>query len=106
MKRVILDTNIYGLIVVDEDRGKIRNSVEKEKVVIVYGFPIIRKELRDTPKNIRIKGANLRNDLLIVYDGLVKNQELKLTGNTEKLADDYFNDYREVGGHASKSVIM
>ena len=32
MKRVIFDTNIYGLIVVDEDRDNIRRKIEQEKM--------------------------------------------------------------------------
>ena len=102
----MLDTNIYGLIVVDKDRDEVRDSVEKKKIVIVYGTQLIRKELRDTPKNIRVKGVNLRNDLLSIYDEFTKNHILTLNINAENLADSYFNVYKELGGYASKDEIM
>ena len=68
MRRIILDTNIYGLIVEDPNRDIVRYGIEKKKVVIVYNLPLIRKELRDTPRYIRFEGENLRNYLLIIYD--------------------------------------
>ena len=105
MKRILLDTNIYGLIVIDEDRDKIRNVIEKKRVLVVYGLPLIRKELRDTPKNIRVGGNNLRSDLLGLYDEVTKNHTLKFINESEKLASYYFNTYKEIGGYASKSEI-
>ena len=77
MKRVIMDTNVYGLIVVDLDRNKVKEALKKGLRVIVYGMPLIRKELRDTPKNIRAEGANLRNYLLSLYDEVTGNRTLK-----------------------------
>ena len=106
MQRVVLDTNIYGLIVVDEDRTKVRNKIEKEKIVVVYGLQLIRKELRDTPKNIKVEGANLRNYLLSIYDEITKNHTLKFTDEAENLAESYFNIYKELGGYASRVEIM
>ena len=64
MKRVILDTNIYGVITIDIDRAIIRDKIGK--TAIIYGMPLIRKELRDAPKKVRFEGINLRNRLLIV----------------------------------------
>lgn len=105
MKRILLDTNIYGLIVIDEDRDKIRDSIEKKRVLVVYGLPLIRRELRDTPKNLRVGGNNLRSDLLGLYDEVTKNHTLKFINESEKLSSYYFNAYKEIGGYASKSEI-
>lgn len=106
MKRIILDTNIYGLIVVDNDRNKVRYSIEKEKAVVVYGLPLIRKELRDTPKSIRVGGANLRGYLLSIYDEITKNHKLKFEREAERLSYSYFNVYKELEGYASKYEII
>lgn len=106
MKRVLLDTNIYGLIVKDNDRAKIRNKIEKERAVVVYGLPLIRRELRSTPKNIRIDGINLRNDLLVLYDKLTENHLLKFLNEAEELAESYFYIYKEIGGFASRDEIV
>ena len=96
MQNLILDTNIYGLIVVDLNREKVRVSIEKKKSAIVYGLPLIRKELRDTPKNIRVRGTKLRNYLLEIYDEITKNHTLKSINEAEKLAISYFNVYKEM----------
>ena len=106
MKNILLDTNIYGLIVVDYDRNEVRNSIENKKEVIIYGLSLIRKELRDTPKNIRLVGSSLRNSLLSIYDEITKDHILKLTIDIEELADSYFNVYKEIGGYASKDDII
>ncbi len=106
MKRVILDTNIYGLIVIDADRDSVRYGIEKKKKAIIYNLPLIRKELRDTPKSMRFEGANLRNYLLGIYDEFTKNHELKFINAAEELADIYFDIYKEIGGYASKAEII
>ncbi len=106
MKRVILDTNIYGMIVIDEDREKVRETIQMSNSVIVYGISLIRKELRDTPKNIRAGGIKLRNDLLSIYDDITKERTLKITPNAESLADAYYDVYKEMGGFASKNEII
>lgn len=106
MKRVIFDTNIYGLIVEDKNRTKIRYKIEKERAVIVYGLPLIRKELRDTPRNIRVEGANLRNYLLSIYDEITKNHALRHLNEAENLASHYFIAYKELGGYSSRSEML
>ena len=106
MRRIILDTNIYGLIVEDPNRDIVRYGIEKKKAVIVYNLPLIRKELRDTPRNIRFEGENLRNYLLRIYDQFTINHELKFTRETEELADNYFTLYTELGGHSAKTEII
>jgi len=106
MKRVILDTNIYGLIIVDESIDKLKEDLDKKNIFIVYGFPLIRKELRDTPKSIKLESANLRNRLLSIYDEITKNHTLKLTSNIGKLSDSYFDIYKKIGGHASKNEMI
>ena len=106
MKRVILDTNIYGVIVLDKNRQSVRYSIEKEKKAVIYNLPLIRKELRDTPKSMRVEGENLRNYLLRIYDEFTKNHELKFANAAEGLADTYFKIYKELGGYASKAEII
>jgi len=106
MKRVIMDTNVYGLIVVDLDRNKVKEALKKGLRVIVYGMPLIRKELRDTPKNIRAEGANLRNYLLSLYDEVTGNRTLKYLKEADSLATSYFSVYKELGGYASRDEII
>lgn len=101
MKRIILDTNIYGLIAVDSEREKIRNSIASA-AILVYGSPIIRKELRNTKKEI-VDGINLRNVLLNLYHQITKDRELDIKDKETKISDSYFSAYRQLGGITSKS---
>lgn len=106
MERIIFDTNVYGLIVNDPHKEIVRDGIEKKKTVIVYGFPLIRKELRDTPRRIRVEGENLRNYLLRIYDEFTMGHELKFIDDAEELADSYFAVYKEFGGFANKQEII
>jgi hypothetical protein len=106
MKRLLLDTNIYGLIVVDTERNTIHGRMHKNKeVLLIYGFSIIRNELRDVPKKIRQKGRKLRVDLLSTYDEFVK-KNYSLNKEISILAEDYFELYRQFGGSISKNKII
>ena len=49
MERVILDSNIYGKSIEEGDINFVLSRLTISKI-IVYGSDIIRKELRDTPK--------------------------------------------------------
>jgi len=50
MLRVIFDTNIYGKLIEEEKFKEIATKIKNDSEFKVYGFPVIRKELRDTPK--------------------------------------------------------
>ena len=99
MKRVILDTHIYGLIAVDDERERIKNSIVSS-VMPVYGSYIIRKELRNTKRGY-VDGINLRNILLSLYQEITRNRELKQQPNEKDMAGDYFTAYRQLGGNTS-----
>ena len=103
MKRVILDTNIYGLIAVDEEREKIRDSAASS--YIVYGSTVIRKELRKTKKGF-VDGINLRNVLLSLYHEITKSRELGINGKEAKISESYFSAYRQFGGIVSRSKML
>jgi len=104
-KKYLLDANIYGEMVIDKELRQIRDNFEAlKKEILVYGInSVIRKELRNTPKKIRIEGKNLRNFLLILYDSFTKDHQLAITEDLNKIADAYYTKYRELGGSKSKS---
>ena len=106
MKRLLVDTNIYGLIAKDEDRLEIVGKIKISGKIIIYGFKIIRNELRDTPKLIKIQERSLRIDLLNLYDDIVEDHIIEFTSNITKIAEDYYKAYREFGGTKSKETII
>ena len=101
MKRLLLDTNIYGEMIVDENLDKIKEGL-KQGSLIIFGSKIIRKELRATPKKIKVSGSNLRIDLLSLYDLITAERTLDVEKETENLADDYYLAYRTFGGAQGK----
>ena len=87
MKRVLLDTNIYGFIVVDPDRRIIHESIHAMSDILLYGFAVIRE------------------DLLRAYDELVKKSYDK-TPAMERLSEQYYQLYAEMGGTSPKSKLI
>ena len=106
MKRVILDTNIYGLILKVKEEEKIINQLSSKKDILIYGFDIIRKELRDVPKKIKIDNKNLRVVILNLYDKIIKTHSLENKSYIKKLAENYFQTFKEINKNASKKKMM
>ena len=104
MNRILLDTNIYGLIVADPERSSIHQKIHHSDWG-VYGFIVVRNELRDVPKKIKQNGRGLRVDLLSLYDDFVK-KTYGLDETVISLANNYFGVYRDIGGSISRDKIM
>lgn len=107
-KKYLLDSNVYGEMVVDEELRKVRESFEKlRKLILVYGInQVIRKELRNTPRKIKVEGKNLRNFLLVLYDNFTVTHNLIIEANVENIANAYYIKYREFGGSKSKVEVI
>ena len=103
MKRFIFDTNIYGELIFDRDFLRLKEAVKKNAVI--HGFTIIRNELRDVPKQIKLEGKNLRIGLLHIYDELT-SKSYSLTSEIEKLGNDYYTAYRSFGGSKALREIL
>ncbi len=106
MKRLLADTNFYGLLAKDSERLNIVDDIKTNRGLIIYGFKTIRNELRDIPKKIKIESKNLRIDLLNLYDEIVGKHNIKFTDIIAKRADDYYKAYREFGGSKAKNEIV
>ena len=104
MKRVLLDTNVYGELILDkETSGLLLNLVPVE--LIVYGSEVNRKELRGVPEEERTedwsgKDRSKRLLLLNLYDLLTQNDErtYRTTPFVEILSLQYFDEYTRLGG--------
>lgn len=101
MRRILLDTNIYGLIVEKQEREDFLELISKTKVII-YGCSIVRKELRNTPKKIVILTADglrkVRNLLLELYDAVTGEHSFIVDEETERLADKYLKQFTKLTG--------
>jgi len=94
MKRLILDTNIYGEMIFDGSFPTFKENIKER--VIIHGFRVVRDELRDVPKSSKIQGRNMRIGLLHIYDEIIK-KEYEITPEMEKLSEEYYNYYRQLG---------
>ena len=91
-KRLLLDTSIYGIFA-ESGALELVEKIASSERIIVYGFSIVRKELRDTPKTMVKKGMKLRNILLSYYDFITEGHFLPLTRLIEVLAEEYLKSY-------------
>lgn len=107
MKRLLLDTNIYGEMVVDRDLFKLKEAHKQKKELVIYGLRLIRNELRATSKNKDHLGRNLRVALLSLYDEFVAEHELRVEEEELiKIARKYYEIYWELGGHKAKEILL
>ncbi len=79
MRRIILDTNIYEFMLKEMDAETL-HTIAIQKEIIIYGNEIIRKELRNTPKEkiglLGTKLIKLRTALLGVYGGNISKDKI------------------------------
>jgi hypothetical protein len=104
VKNLLLDTNIYGLLISDKDLHKIHQIIENSDNVHIYGFDIIRRELKAAP-SIRVAGLNIRAALLRSYASLI-TKEYSTSQLMCELAESYDTIYRELGGRIPKKNLQ
>ncbi len=107
MKRVILDTNIYGRIF---ELGDYELVLANKNKVLAYGNVVVRKELRQTDADVKVefmkKARNFRILLLSLYDLLVGERSLGVSPQTETLSEQYFSAYKRFGGNVVYQQII
>ncbi|MBI2598464.1 MAG: hypothetical protein HYW50_04680 [Candidatus Diapherotrites archaeon] len=99
--RVLIETSVYGILA-EESPPVTLGKIGSSENVIIYGFTVVRKELRDTPKNLVKKGRKFRITLLNSYDALTQGHYLQLTKLVEVLAEEYLKNY--TGGISKKKL--
>lgn len=107
-RKYLLDSNIYGEMVVDIEIEHLKEDYENcRNIIIVYGIKeIIRKELRATSKSAKVGEKKLRSNLLGLYDIFTGKHELSVTQEHKQLADDYYKAYIKFGGSKSKDEMF
>ncbi len=103
MRRIMLDTSIYGELIKDKEiMLDIVKLIPNE--LVVYGNKIIRNELKNTPRNIKEDKRSRRMLLLEIYDLFIMKERHNLKYNKiiEILSEDYFKEYKKQGGALSK----
>lgn len=97
MLRTLFDTNIYGKLAIEPDIKTLREQIENEKDFLVYGFDLIRKEIRNIPVSNPLARKN-RILLLGLYDQITKQRSFSTTLQIQQLSKQYYARYMELGG--------
>ena len=106
-KRLLLDTCIYGEMIIDEDIERLKEKCHIKKSLAIYGLFLIRKELRATSKTKSYMGRKLRLDLLSLYDGVVKERILNIEERKVRaVAKKYYEAYRQFGGNHTEREVL
>ena len=94
-KTYILDTNVYGELLLEPKREELLQKIETAKTFFIYGVDVIENELRETPSHVKYKGKATRDLLLTLFKILV-NETIAVTPLAKHLAEDYFKKYKEL----------
>ena len=94
-KTLILDTNVYGEIIIEKESSEIIVNMKKDDYIYIYGVDIIEHELHDVPSDMKIKGDIFRDAVLNLYKSLIK-EEIHLPPLANYLASEYFKKYNEL----------
>src|SRR3989338_1011213 len=102
MKRIILDTSVYGELI---NETEVADTLRKlvPSAYVIKKTKIIRDELRDISKEAQMEGKSKRNMILQLYDSFVKKDHHDLDATTliEIIASEFYRQYRKNGGSKS-----
>lgn len=90
--RVMLDTNVYGIVVGKETDAVLTKARDSHRTIF-YGFSVVRKELRAIPSKWENAEGNFRSLLLDYYDKLIGVHTFVPTKRLESLAQQYSDEY-------------
>ena len=105
MNHLLLDSNTYGKIAIDPERAALIEQITKSHLV-VHNFALIREELRNTSRSKTAHGTRrLRTILLAAYDQLTTNRVITVSPQITRMASEFYNEYKRLGGGVSKKRI-
>lgn len=69
-RTLILDTNVYGELLVETNGPEVVKGIKEDKAVYVYGLDIIEDELKASPATVKFKSGLLREAVLSIRRGM------------------------------------
>ena len=104
MKRLLLDTNIFGLLFADSDFHVLHHLLEEQREELyIYGLNLIRQELKKAPGKV-VGGVNVRARLLRAYSSFIC-EEYIVDNRVKDIAEKYFSVYTTFGGGFTKEKL-
>ena len=96
MLRLIFDTNVYSSIAKDKNFNKIVEKIKDEKEIRIYGYKVIKEEIKDIPKSIKYENHKLRTFLINLYYDIIKEQYPE-SQSIKRLAEIYYKEFKKLG---------
>lgn len=103
-KTYILDTNVYGEILIEPKSEQLVKNIKTNKSFFIYGVDIIGDELSDTPKHIMYKGKITQKLLTDLFETLA-DEIITVTPLAYHLAKDYLNRYKAFAKSGKYKII-
>lgn len=101
----LLDSNIYGLIIAGKELHLLHSMLVNNKSSFrIYGFSVIRKELKKAPR-VNVGGVNIQASLLRAYSSFIV-REYDLDEKIGSLAEEYYLQYKKDGGGFTKEKLL
>ncbi len=94
-KTYILDTNVYGELLIEPNREELVQKIETTKTFFIYGVDVIENELSETPAHVEYRGKTTRELLLTLFK-LLADEIINVTPLAKHLAEDYFKKYKKL----------
>lgn len=97
--KTLIDTSAYGKIIQEEKDIILKEKIDERKDVIIFGNQVVKRELAETPAKIPThldEKEKLKRRLLELYEFLVKDHDLEITGLVTYLADEYLKCCKEI----------
>ncbi len=105
MNKILLDTSVYGELILDVKSLEKIEKLMNNKKILIYGNKVIRDELRSVSSMSKLGKFSKRIILLNLYDKLVSGHEIKIGDLTNLLAKKYYEEYRKSGGKEALEII-
>lgn len=97
--KTLIDTSAYGKIIREEKDIVLKEKIDARKDVVVFGNQVVKRELAETPAMIPTyleEKEKLKRRLLELYEFLVKDHDLEITGLINYLAEEYLKCCKEI----------
>src|SRR3989344_2349480 len=91
-KTYILDTNVYGELLIERNSEEIIKKLEGDSSLYIYGIDIIKKELGKIPAEVKYQNKLFKEAVLSLYKSLVE-ESLKLFPLSKHLAFEYYKEF-------------
>ncbi len=94
MKQLLLDTSIYGEMIVDADFDVLMEWFCTKKNIFLYGFSVVKKELGDVPESTPVFERETQRLVRWLYAFFTRGRTLVVNSDKlQELAQEYCNVY-------------